>query len=288
MQIIRDCAERALAQWTRPHCLRCRRLLTSWSRKARPFLLTAAVIGTTVIAAGNSATDRLREPLAPRPQPPPEAAEATSMPWAVEVPTHPEPAPEVFWSHLGFRDLPDLVPAGPDDEGSSTADRGAPHGDSTFPSADPTIWLLLAAVPLSAAAAVTLRRRLNRQEPDDDSTDVGLAPLEPDQQHASETAVKPSADPRPADSRSARASSASVPSAASTAMDPAAATSADIDQIDDLPAPGPDTQADPPPRINAKAPSNLPGRSSDRATCRENTASRVVLFQRTPGTPWGR
>jgi hypothetical protein len=290
MPTIRDCAERAHAEWTRPYCLRWRRLLTSWTRKARPFLLTAAVVGTMMVAAGNSATDRLREPLAPRPQPPPEPTEATSMPWAVEVPTRPEPAPEVFWPHLGFRDLPDLVSAAPGDEASSAAGRGAPHGESTFPSADPTMWLPLGGgVALSVAAAVTFRHRLNRQKPEQGCTDVGLALLEPDQQHASETEVKPSADPPHTESRGAQASSASVSPVAATALDPTAPTGADIEQPDDSPTPGPDTQAEPAPAgIDANASSDPPGGSWNGATRREDTASRVVLFERASGTPWGR
>jgi hypothetical protein len=288
MQTIRFCAERARAEWTRPYCLRSRRLLTSASRKARPFLLSGAVVGMTVIAAGNSATDRLRAPLAPPLQPSPKPAEATSMPWAVEVPTRPQPAPEVLWPHPDFRDLPDLVSAAPGDEQSSTGGQGAPHGDSTFPGGDPAIWLLLGAVPLSAAAAVILRRTLNRQEPDDDSTDFGLALLEPDQQQASETETEVPAESRPLDSSGAQAASAAVPSAASTDMDPAAATSTAPAQPVALPAPGADTQAQPPPRSDAEAPRDPPARSSNGATRRENAASRVVLFERTPGTPWGR
>jgi hypothetical protein len=288
MQTIRSCAERARAEWTRPYCLRSRRLLTSWSRKARPFLLTAAVVGTTVIAAGNSATDRLRAPLAPPLEPSPKAAEATSMPWAVDVPTRPEPAPEVLWPHPDFRDLPDLVSAAPGKEQSSTGGQAAPQGDSTFPGGDPAIWLLLGAVPLSAAAAVVLRRRLNRQEPDDDSADVGLALLEPDQPRASETGTEVPADPRPLDNRGTQAASAAVPSAASTDMGPAPATSAALAHPVALPAPGADTQSQPPPRADAEAPRDPPARSSNGATLRENAASRVVLFERTPGSPWGR
>jgi hypothetical protein len=241
-----------------------------------------------VVAAGNSATDRLRAPVAPPLEASPTAAEATSMPWTVEVPTRPQPAPEVFWPHPDFRDLPELVSAAPGDQRSSVGGRGAPHGDATFPGGDPAIWLLLGALPLSAVVAVVLRRRLNRQEPDDDPTDVGLALLEPDQQRAPETETEAPADPRPLNSRGAPAAGAAARSAAATDMAPAAATSAAPAQPVALPAPGADTQDQSPPRSNGEAPPESPAKASDGPTRRENTASRVVLFERRPGTPWGR
>jgi hypothetical protein len=289
MQIIRNCADRARAEWTRPYCLRSRQLVTSVSRKAQPFLLTAAVLGTTVIAAGNSATDRFRAPLTAPFQPSPKPAEATSMPWTVEVPTHPQPAPELAWPDPEVRDLPDLVAAPPHDERSAaTGSHGASHRDSTSNGGDPAIWLLLGAVPLSAAAVVLLRRRRSRPGPDEDSTDVGLTLLEPDQREGPETGTEVPPDARPLDSCGALAAIAAVPSAAATDSDPVAATSAAPRHTVALPAPGGVTQAEAPPRSNAGAPRDPPAGSSNGGAQRENARSRVVLFERRPGTRRGR
>jgi hypothetical protein len=210
------------------------------------------------------------------------------MPWAVEVPTDPHPAPELSWPHPEVRDLPDLVPAAPRDESSTAGGPSASHRDATFRGGDPAVWLLLGAVPLSAAAVVILRRRMNRREPDDGPTDVGLALLEPDQREASETETEVPDGPRPLDSRGAQPALAASPPAASTDKDPVAATSAAPAPSVALPAPGVETQEEPPPRSNAEAPRDPPAGSSAGGTRRENASSRVVLFERKPGTPWGR
>jgi hypothetical protein len=286
MQTILRCAQRALGEWTRPYCLRSWRLLMSVGRRARPLLLAVAVVATTVIAAGNSATDKLIAPLAPPFHPSPRGAEATSMPWTVEVPMHPPAAPEVVWPDPHFRDLPDLVSAGPGDERSATGGQGAPHAESTLPGGDTAPWLLLGAL-LSAVTAIVLRRTLTRREPVGDPSDVGLALLEPEQHHASEPEPEIPAGPRTLDSRDGAAASDAVPSAAAADLAPAAATRAAPARSVAPQTPAADAPAPPPTRDDAPL-SHQPGGSSDGGTRREDSASRVVLFERRPGTPWGR
>lgn len=287
MPTIRDCAARVRGEWIRPHWLRSRKFLASWSRKARPFLLTAAVVGTTVIAAGNTANDRLRAPVAPPLQPSPKAAEPTSMPWTVEVPTLPEPGPEVSWTRPDFRDPPELVAAPPGHQRSSAGGQHTSHGDAAVLGGDPATWLLIVALPLTAVAAVVVRRKLGRVEPDDPA-DVGLALLEPEQLPASETETEVSADLRPPDNGGEPAVSGAVRPAAATDLTPTAAASAAPAAPVAPPAPVADTQAEPPPSGDGEAPPEPSARSSDGRTRREHAASRVVLFERRSGTPWGR